>query len=495
MKIATKTATYILTLICLTLTTLSAESATLISGVVTNTGNIISSPKKYLKIELYTPHLSSQITHKEITIENDSFQIALEITEPQIITIKYLRQKVCVYVEPFDTLQIQYDANDFPASLRFSGKTAINNNIFAAFNNQFPEETNQFKMMQYRKGTVYYKVGLDLDSDMRRKSPEDFRQLMDDERAAKTAAYTEYLEKFGTPSEDFEQYLWAEISYHWALMLLTYGHAHGYYNKVTPEFFFFIHDVPLMNTKAIGNPTYRKYVEAYLNYVCMEKYPEEDEFLKQLDVATEEKLEGEPLAYFKSNLLVKALKKHENQAVVIPYYQSYLNENKYEKYNKIVLDTYQEVTRYAAGQYAHNFTLKDTSGNTVSLSDFRGKTIYLDFWASWCRPCVQKLQVMQDVKDSLADEKNIVFIHISFDNNHEEWTKKIVEYGYTGIHLNAPESTKSEVAELYDIKALPEYFIITPQGTFAQKPKRFDIVEIQEKLEMLNKAKAADEGN
>ena len=495
MKIATKTITYILAFICLTLTTLSAESVTVISGVVTNTGDIAYSPKKYLKIELYTPHLSSQVSYKDITIENDSFQISLDITEPQVIAIKYLRQKVYLYVEPFDTLQLQYDANNFPTSLVFVGKAGVNNKIFAAFSNKFPEEKNQFKMMQYRKGTVYYKVGVDLDSDMRRKSPEDFRQQMDEEQAAKTAAYKAFVEEFGTPSEDFEQYMWAEISYSWALTLLTYGHAHGYYNKVTPEFFFFIHNVPLMNAKAIGNPTYRKYVEAYLNYVCMEKYFESDEFFKQLEIAKDEKLVDEPLAYFTSSLLVRALKKHPNQDVVIKYYQAFLNDNKYTKYNKIVLDTYQEVTRYAAGQTAHNFILKDTSGKAVSLSDFKGKTIYLDFWASWCRPCVHKLQVMQDVKDNLTDKENIIFIHISFDNDYQEWTKMINQHGFTGIHLIAPESTKSEVAELYNIKALPEYFIITPQGNFAQKPIRFDIVEIQDKLEMLDKAKSADEGD
>ncbi|MFT5832755.1 MAG: thiol-disulfide isomerase/thioredoxin [Cognaticolwellia sp.] len=486
MKIRAKIITYILGFVLLTLSSLHAENVTVISGVVENTGEIEYSPKKHLKVELYMPHLSNQVTYKNITIQHDSFQFTLNITEPQVIAIKYLRRKIYLYVEPYDTLKVQCDADDFPASMIFSGKASINNQIFAAYSNAFPEEKNQFKMMQYRKGTVYYKIGIDLDSDMRQKSPEDFRKQIDEERTAKMEAYKTFIKEFGTPSEDFEQYIWAEISYSWALTLLTYGHAHGYYNKVTPEFFFFIHDIPLMNAKAIGNPTYRKYVEAYLNYTCMEKYPEEDEFFYQLDIAKKEGLVEEPLAYFKSNLLVKALKKHEGKDLVIEHYQKYLNKNEYEKYNKIVLDTYQEITRYAAGQYAQNFTLKDTSGRTVSLNEFRGKTVYIDFWASWCRPCIHKLQVIQDIKDNLVDSQDIVFIHISFDNNHEEWTEKIVANGFTGIHLNAPESTKSEVAKLYNIKALPEYFIITSQGTFAQKPRRFDITEIQNKLEILN---------
>lgn len=496
MKFITKTATYILSLIfVVSFNYLFADNTTIITGVVQNTGTIEHSPKKYLKIELFTPHLSSQVVYKNIVMEDSSFQIKLDITEPQVVALKYLRRKVYLYVEPYDTLQMSLDADDFPASLSFLGEAGVNNKIFADFTSKFPEEKNQFKMMQYRKGTVYYKVGVDLDSDMRRKSPEDFRKQIDEERDAKIAAYSEYKEKYGTPSEDFELYMWSEIHYGWAMTLLTYGHAHGYYNKVTPEFFFFVHDVPLMNAKAMGNPKYRNYIQAYINYACMEKYPEEDIFFKQLEIAEEEGLEGEAMAYFKSTLLVRALKKHDDQSKVIPHYQDFLNTNTYEKYNKIVMETYESVNRYAAGQYASNFTLKDVSGNSVSLNDFRGKIIYMDFWASWCRPCVQKLDEIQTIKDDLAYSENIVFIHISFDGNYDEWTAKINEKGFTGIHLQAPESTKSEVAKLYNIKALPEYFIITPQGTYAQKPIRFDIDEIQDILKQLDKKVSVDAGN
>lgn len=488
MKFRTNTVTNILGLIfLLTFSSLSASDVTVIRGIVENTGEIEHSPKKYLKVELYTPHLSSRVIYKNIVITNDSFQIDLELTEPQVITLKYLRRKVYLYVEPYDTLQVKCDADNFPASLAFSGKAAINNKIYAAYSKKYPEEKNQFKMMQYRKGTLYYKVGVDLDSDMRKTSPEEFRKRMDAERTEKMATYEAYKAEHGTPSEDFEQYMWAEVNYSWAYTLLMYGHAHGHYNKVTPEFFFFIHDVPLMNAKAMGNPKYRSYVKAYINYMRMDKYPEEDQFFKQFQIAEASELEGEALSYLKSVVLVAALKKHENRDTVIKYYQEYLNTNEHEKYNKIVMDTYQEVNRYAAGQYAYNFTLKDASGNLVSLNDYRGKTIYIDFWASWCRPCVQKLQAMQEMKTELADQEDIVFIHISFDGKSDEWLAKIQESGFTGVHLNAPESVKSEVAKMYNIKALPEYFIIRPDGTFEQKPRRFDLVEIQEKLERLNK--------
>jgi thiol-disulfide isomerase/thioredoxin len=473
--------------------TINAE--TIIKGAIENIGTIQFSPKKQMKFMLYAPHLSNEVTYKKIDLEDSTFQVSLDISEPQIITLTYLRRQVYLYVEPFDTLQMSLDADNFPASLSFEGKAGINNKIFAAYSKKFPEEKNQFKMMQYRKGTLYYKVGVDLDGDMRKKRPEDFKAQMDKEKIERAKAYEAYKAEFGQPSELFELYLWADINYTWAYNLLTYGHSHGFRHGVTPEFFFFVHDVPLMNNKAMGNPKYRNYVKAYMNYVRMEKFPDEDEYFKQVDIAKAEGLRDEPYAFFLSNLLVRGLRKHQNRDTVLVYYQDYLNINAYEKYNQIVMDTYQEVNRYAAGQYAPNFTLKDTTGNLVSLDEYRGKTIYLDFWASWCRPCVTKLQLLQTLKDSLATNEDIVFIHISFDNKNEEWLKKIRNNNFTGLHLDAPESTKSDVAEQYNIKALPEYFIITPQGTFAQKPRRYDIVKIQEQLEKISGATASSHRN
>ena len=118
-----------------------------LSGVIVNTGEIVYSPKKELKIEIYTPHLNSQIQRYGIPIQGDTFHFNLDITEPQIVTLKYLRRKVYFYLEPNDTLHINGDADNFIPSLSYSGKAAINNKIYQEFIKEFPQERNQFKMM------------------------------------------------------------------------------------------------------------------------------------------------------------------------------------------------------------------------------------------------------------------------------------------------------------------------------------------------------------
>lgn len=463
----------------------NSRTNTILTGVIVNTGDITYSPKKEIKVEIYAPHLSSQVRRQKIPIQNDTFLFNLDITEPQIVTLTYLRRRLYFYLEPNDTLHISGDADNFLPSLSYSGKGAINNKIYQEYIKAFPEERNPFKMMQYRKGTVYYKVGVDLDADMRKYDGPAFKTRMDEELAKKTQQFELFKEKYGTPSEDFEQYLWAEINYGWAYNLLAYGHAHGFRHKVKEEFFFFLHKIPLLNERSLSNPKYQAFLTSYMNYLCMketETGKEEDLYVSQYKAGTK-KLKGRAKAYFLSNVLVRGFKKKKLKELVNQY-QTFLSENPHEEFNQIVIDTYQQINRYSVGQTAPMFTLVDTLGRQVSLFDYKGKVVYLDFWASWCRPCLRKMLMLQDTKDALAGQE-VVFIHISFDNDKAEWKKQIVANQFTGVHLLAPESTKSSVAKSYNIKALPEYFIIDGRGRFSSRPRRFDIVEIQKFLERL----------
>lgn len=114
---------------------------------------------------------------------------------------------------------------------------------------------------------------------------------------------------------------------------------------------------------------------------------------------------------------------------VIPNYSSMIsNRSLAQEFQKL----YDQYSRLSVGKKAADFSLLDQHGKTVSLSDFKGKYVYIDVWATWCGPCVQEIPMLEKLAKQLAD-KNIVFLSISIDKNKEAWLEKIEQDKMEGI--------------------------------------------------------------
>ena len=90
-----------------------------------------------------------------------------------------------------------------------------------------------------------------------------------------------------------------------------------------------------------------------------------------------------------------------------------------------------ELTVYAKGAPAYNFSLKDTKDQTVSMSDFKGKVVVMDIWAMWCAPCLAEKPFFQKVEEHFKDRNDIVFIGISHDglDRKDVWKNFVAKKG------------------------------------------------------------------
>lgn len=117
-----------------------------------------------------------------------------------------------------------------------------------------------------------------------------------------------------------------------------------------------------------------------------------------------------------------------------------------------------------AGKPAPKFTMKrlDQPGE-VSLADFAGKPIVLNFWATWCGPCKYEQPVLDQTSRRFKD---VVFIGIVFEDTEENTRRYLRETGTPYIHLFDPKST---VAVDYGVSGVPETYFINRQGIIVKK--------------------------
>jgi len=125
------------------------------------------------------------------------------------------------------------------------------------------------------------------------------------------------------------------------------------------------------------------------------------------------------------------------------------------------------------GQIAMPFSQKDTSGEEVPLSSFRGQYVLIDFWASWCGPCRQENPNLVDAFRKYR-EKGFTVLGVSLDqpNAREKWLKAIYEDQLTWTHVSDLKYWNNEVAVQYGIQAIPQNFLLDKEGRIISKNLR-----------------------
>ncbi|MFA5849749.1 MAG: TlpA disulfide reductase family protein [Bacteroidales bacterium] len=214
----------------------------------------------------------------------------------------------------------------------------------------------------------------------------------------------------------------------------------------------------------LGIPAYISFAEYSMNEKIKMMDPNKSFLMNAYNHIKSSIANKEVKEYFMYHYTNKYLKDESsaNRASAIEVFKANVtNERFIAQIEKILADAKQ----FGSDAPAYDFTLEDVNGEMVTLSSFKGKVVYIDFWATWCAPCRAEIPHMNRMKEELKDNKDIIVICISTDQDRDKdkWKQMVKDMGMTGYQLFAGDKNP-EIHKFYKISGIPHFTMIGKDG-------------------------------
>lgn len=146
------------------------------------------------------------------------------------------------------------------------------------------------------------------------------------------------------------------------------------------------------------------------------------------------------------------------------YYEYFKNHNTDVHYENQLKLAHNKRLELVPGNYAPQFTLLDINDNKVSLEDFRGQYVYLDFWQTLCSRSARELPYLSKLQSDYASD-DIVFLSISVDQDKNKWKTYVKKKNKNfSINLWSENYFSSKVFEDYQVRGLLSFVLIDKEG-------------------------------
>ena len=463
-----------------------AQQKTIISGTIENAS------KDSVVISFDKTYVGKKFSKFMVPVQNNEFTLELQLDRNRIIEFSYLNQTIQLYLEPEDNLNVKFKSGSLPETINFSGKGSANNVFYKKLNEQFKNDFTASVMEDKMKS-----IGID-----------EFEMLIFDNNKKHGKFLNEYAAKADL-SPKFIAYIEKHIKYNYLHQLLSFPIVNA--NKSTailtvsplpPVMVEGIDKKKASDEEAMISDAYRGYLTRFVTYFASElngfnKFKDFTLSAEKKYVVASDFLKGAPFLYYLSNFLLEMGEK-VNPETVKRIYTEMEKVDKTAEYTSIVKENLgkwmkTKLPKDKDGKLdiaSSEFKLMGVDGKEFSIADFKGKVVYVDFWASWCGPCREQFPYSKILHEKFSEKqlKEIVFLYISIDNTEEIWKKALSTYKLEGVHGLSPGGWNSFVAKYYQINSIPRYLLIDKKGNVvdpnAKRPS--DENTFQDILNLLN---------
>jgi|GEM_PF-825930 len=411
-------------------------------------GKVEGGATRSLELVLFSDPILLKEKIEKITVGSDQrFTLSLDISAPQMGELRYGHESVPVFLEPGDQLSVSFTGNNFLKTLFYRGQGANHNN---------------YMKDRLEKFTIFEG---DLQGQIKNSSPFQFMAFMEKVKEEKDL-YVETYHHAHPFSRTFLAHAEAEVDYWYAYQLLNYPWENPLHHQqegpltVPENYYDFLATTEAVNENALTSPYYVYYLDLVMSHY---REKADNAGLDRFQLA-EKYLTGKPLAFYHAKILSMDCRSGRAKQAG-PAVKNYIENNEHASYNNVLRFVYNDAKGLQRNEVAPNFTLRDINGKQVELADLAGKVVYLDFWATWCPPCVYSLKNSKEWKKAFSPDR-VAFVYVSLDKNQNSWRNFVSRQGIKGTHLIVEDTDvyASEIAEAYKVKRLPAIFIIDQQG-------------------------------
>ena len=479
-----------------------------INQTVTIAGKVLNNaefPDEYL-IRFIVDDLSQEAPryHNAILEDDGTFNIEFPKRFPQDIYMKFGNQLVTLFVHPGDSLYVEFDADEFinPSSenrhltnsLKFSGAASKINTEITDF---LPELYGQRNSRSYNDTVKAY-------------TQKKFKEFILKRRERGHQLLSTYISR-NDPSEEFVDWATYYIDYDAAGELLRYTWFHAMQNNIMPpapdlsdEYFDFLEYIPLENQPASICSQYKSYLHEYFIIKLREVRT------KNMNVFRRNNRDRYAEAKLIANYFISNSYGFHQEVILTQIFSSLLDYGKdlteyeklytdYEKYivdnrlKQTLVDKYTTNKLKAYDAYDSGYILSGRQSSVYNYEDILskvvsnniGKVIYIDFWATWCGPCITEFPYSKQLKKEY-ENKDITFVYFCVNSSRDMWEDIIREYKIQGQHYLLNSSQYGQISEIFQVSGIPHYALINSTGKIvSRKAPKPSSDEIRDELNKL----------
>ena len=352
----------------------------------------------------------------ELTIASPGvYYTDITIDRPTSMIIEFDEERSQIFVKPGDTTFVGYDASALSFDDDINNYYAAKKDFFSYTDVRIP--VNAVLTSRATFTSVACKTDSILGAELR------------------------FLEGYKLP-EYFLNYERAEIEYlghAFKVQLPHYIEMFKTFQDEVPETYFdFLEDVEVDNPEALASSRYFWFLDDY--------------FLRNVEVAELTRRAGLSRRRFVDSVTSREAKTILSTQVLDVY-------TRYQVRHTSSM-TPDEFFVLEPGDTLKNFSLINEIDSVVSMTDFKDRIVYIDFWATWCGPCIKDFPELNKLIDQYKSDKRITFMNICLESGQPEWKRSLKKHELGGVNLYAPGNWSNFLMKNFEIHGIPHHALI-----------------------------------